>query len=305
MKKITLFIGIALLSTWARGQQVPQYTQYMYNMNTVNPAYAGSSEGLVLNFLTRTQWAGIEGAPKTLTLGIHSPVGKNVGLGFTIISDKIGPVNEQMVYGDFSYTLTLNNNHKLAFGLKGGFTFFNVNLSKLNLLESSDPAFLNNNINTILPNLGLGAYYYTDKFYAGVSIPNLLETFQFEKRGGQITSTAEIRHYFLTTGMVFDLTNNIKFKPSSMLKIVTGAPMSIDLPANFLFNERFELGVSHRFNESVSALFNVRASRSLRVGYSYDHTITNLGNFNSGSHEVFILFNFNSGRNRIWNPRFF
>ena len=215
MKKFILVVVVALLTVSTKAQQDPQYTQYMYNMNIINPAYAGSYEALSINFLGRTQWVGIDGAPRTLTMGINSPVGKNVGLGLSVILDEIGPVQEQNVYGDFSYTLKVGENAKLALGLKTGFTFFNICLPCLNPVNENDQAFVNENANKIMPNFGAGAFYYTDKFYAGLSIPNLLETFHFEKDGGQISTASERKHLFFTSAAFtikdgFNFTSSVK-----------------------------------------------------------------------------------------------
>lgn len=305
IKRITVIVAIVLFTVSVKAQQDPQYTQYMYNMNIINPAYAGSYDALSLNFLGRTQWVGIEGAPRTLTLGAHAPVGKNVGLGLSLVVDKLGPVEEQNLYGDFSYTLKMGNDAKLALGLKTGVTLFNANLSQLQTTDPNDVAFINNNINKALPNFGVGAFYYTDKFYAGLAIPNLLETFHFEKKGGQVTRASDRKHVFLTTGYVFNLSGDLKLKPSVMVKAAEGAPLSIDFSGNVLLSEQLEFGLSYRLDESVSALINVRARKNLRVGYAYDYTLTNLGDFNSGSHEIFLLFNFDFERNRITSPRFF
>ena len=305
MKKIIVIIAVILFTVSAKAQQDPQYTQYMYNMNIINPAYAGSYDALSLNFLARTQWVGIDGAPRTLTMGANSPIGKNVGLGVSVIVDELGPVREQNLYGDFSYTLDVSENGKLALGIKAGFTFFNICLPCINTTNPNDLAFINNNTNKVLPNIGAGAFYYTDKFYAGVSIPNLLETFQFEKNGGQVTKATERKHFFLTSGYVFDINEDVKLKPSTMIKAATGAPLSIDFSGNVLLYDKLEFGLSYRLTESVSALVNVRTSRSLRIGYSYDHTLTNLGTFNSGTHEIFLLFNFDFEKDRIVSPRFF
>ncbi|WP_298782175.1 type IX secretion system membrane protein PorP/SprF [uncultured Polaribacter sp.] len=305
MKKLIIIIAVILFTVSAKAQQDPQYTQYVYNMNIINPAYAGSYDALSLNFLARSQWVGIEGAPRTLTFGANTPIGNNVGVGLSVILDEIGPVEEQNVYGDFSYTIRVNEKAKLALGIKAGFTFFNICLPCINTTDPNDLAFINQNANKILPNIGAGAFYYTEKFYAGLSIPNLLETFQFEKNGGQITKATETKHYFFTSGYVFDLSDDVKLKPSTMVKAADGAPLSIDFSGNILLYDKFEFGLSYRLSESVSALVNLRASKSLRVGYSYDHTLTALGDYNSGSHEVFLLFNFDFERNKIASPRFF
>ncbi len=305
IKKHIVLIVVLLLAFSAKAQQDPQYTQYMYNMNIINPAYAGSLESLNLNFLARTQWVGIAEAPKTLTLGLHSPVGKNVGLGLSVISDKTGPVEEQNMYADFSYTIKVNENAKLALGLKAGYTFYNLCLSCLTTVKAGDAAFTDKDANSAFPNFGVGAFYYTNTFYLGASIPNLLKTYHFNENNGSSSRALEVNHVFLNSGYVFNLTNDIKLKPSIMVKAVKGAPLSMDFSGNILLYNKLEGGLSYRLDESVSAMVNVRVKKNLRIGYAYDHTLTNLSQFNSGSHEVILLFNFNSKSRRIRSPRFF
>ena len=305
MKKEILLLIIVFFTISVKAQQDPQYTQYMYNMSIINPAYAGSYNALTLNFLGRWQQAGNGGASRTLSMAMSAPVGKNVGLGLSIVTDEIGPVEEQNVFGDFSYTLQISEKGYLALGLKAGFTFFNICLPCLNIVNENDAAFTNQNVNKVKPNFGIGTFYYTDKFYVGVSIPNFLQTLHFLDKGDQERSASEIKHFFLSSGYVFNVSNDIKLKPSIMLKASEGAPISIDFSGNVLLYDKFELGLSYRLNQSISALINVRASNRLRVGYAYDYIVTNLGNFKSGSHEVFVLFNFDFKKLKIRSPRFF
>ena len=305
MKKEILLLIIVFFTISVKAQQDPQYTQYMYNMSIINPAYAGSYNALTLNFLGRWQQAGNGGASRTLSMAMSAPVGKNVGLGLSIVTDEIGPVEEQNVFGDFSYTLQISEKGYLALGLKAGFTFFNICLPCLNIVNENDAAFTNQNVNKVKPNFGVGTFYYTDKFYVGVSIPNFLQTLHFLDKGDQERSASEIKHFFLSSGYVFNVSNDIKLKPSIMLKASEGAPISIDFSGNVLLYDKFELGLSYRLNQSISALINVRASNRLRVGYAYDYIVTNLGNFKSGSHEVFVLFNFDFKKLKIRSPRFF
>ncbi len=305
MKKVTLFLAliIVLLSINSYAQQDPQYTQYMYNMNVLNPAYAGSKGTLSIGILGRTQWVGIDGAPKTFTLSTHAPFGEKVGLGLSAIVDKIGPIKEQNVFADFSYTINTSEQGKLAFGLKAGFTFHNLDELTLTTIDPNDPSILNFD-NRTFPNFGAGAFYYTDKFYVGLSLPNVLETKHFE-RGNGLTKASEKVHYFLTSGYVFDVSESLKFKPSIMAKGAPGAPLSIDLSANFLLSERFELGASYRLDDSISGLIGFAITRDFRLGYAYDYTTTNLGDFNSGSHEVFLLWDIDLSRDNVVSPRFF
>jgi type IX secretion system PorP/SprF family membrane protein len=293
---ISAFIGLQMFA-----QQDPHYTQYMYNMNLLNPAYAGSNESLSLGFLGRTQWVGLDGAPKTATLTVHSPVGKNVGLGFSVMADEIGPVKETNLYADVSYTLQTSNIGKFAFGIKAGVTLQDLGLATIATV-APDVNFTDN-LNKSYPNVGVGVFYYTDKFYAGASIPNMIESNHFEKQGGIISKASEKMHYFITSGYVLKLSESFKFKPSFLTKVVTGSPISLDLSANFLYNDKLELGVSYRIDDSLSGLVNFAVNNNLRIGYAYDYTTSNLGDYNSGTHEVILLYDFKLLKFK--SPRFF
>ena len=310
MKKIILVIALLLscLTVEMRAQQDPQYTQYMYNMNIVNPAYAGSRGTLSIGLLGRTQWVGISDAPKTATLSIHAPVGKNLAAGFSAIADSYGPVNEQNNYADLPYTITTSEEGRFAFGLKGGITLFDVGLLSDIIPPQTVPGvdrLFQDDINEIFPNFGAGVYYYTDKFYAGLSAPNLLETKHLEKQSGTITRASEKMHYFFTSGYVFDLSETLKLKPSFMAKAVSGAPLSLDVTANMLFNDRLELGLNYRLDDSIGGLVNFGVTPDLRIGYAYDYTTSNLGNFNSGTHEMFLLWDIDFSKKNLKSPRFF
>ena len=289
------------------GQQDPQYTQYMYNMNIVNPAYAGSRGTLSLGLLARSQWTNVNGGPKTMTFDAHAPVGKKVGMGISVIADEIGPAKEQNIYADFSYTITTSDQGRLAFGIKGGVTLLNVNLLDVVLPQTStgdDPLF-DENINDAFPNVGAGVYYYNDKWYAGFSVPNLLKSEHLDKENINTKASEEI-HYFLTTGYVFDLSSTLKFKPSILVKGVTGAPVSFDVNANFLMYDRFEVGASYRWEDAVSILFNFGVTRSFRIGYAYDYTISEFSNSNTGgSHELMLLYDISFSKKNLKSPRFF
>ena len=301
MKKFKLLIGIfVLISSISTvfAQQDPQYTQYMYSMNILNPAYAGSRGVTSIGLLGRTQWVGVDGAPQTATLSINGPVGKNVGLGFSVIHDEIGPVKEDNLYADFSYTLNFSGEDKFAFGIKAGATFLNV---REFTTVDQDP--LNVPVSLVAPNFGVGVMYYNDRFYAGLSVPNFIESRYLDTKNGISSSASEKTHYFLTSGYVFDLDENLKLKPSTMLKAAPGAPLSVDLSLNLLIQEKVELGLSHRLDDSISAMVGFNISQDLRIGYAYDYTTSNFGEFNSGSHEIMILFDLN--KKKIKSPRFF
>jgi len=310
MKKLYLVALVALAFFGdLHAQQDPHYTQYMYNMSVMNPAYAGSKENLSMGLLYRKQWVEIEDAPTTGTFFGHSAVGKNVGLGLSVISDKIGPVEENNVYGDFSYTINLGGDHKLAFGVKLGLTFHNVGLfSDINytLPQQNDPAFSRDITNTYF-NFGSGFFYYTNKYYLGLSVPNMLKSthFDVQRSAEELQFGTETSHYFLTGGYVFDINQSVKFKPFFMLKSAFSAPTSLDVSTNFLFNEKFEVGATYRLEDSFGAMVNYAINPSLRIGYAYDHIVSDLNVTTPSSHEIILLYDLNFPKKVSSSPRFF
>ena len=306
MNKIYLAVLIAVVTLFeANAQQDPHYTQYMYNMNVINPAYAGSKENLSFGLLYRKQWVDIQDAPSTFTFSGHSPAGKNVGLGLSVIADEIGPVKEQNVYGDFSYTLNLGGEHKLALGIKAGATFQKIGLfSEIapTLPQQGDLGFSEDTSN-IFFNIGTGIFYYTNKYYVALSVPNMMKANYLDFNG--VKYGTETQHYFLTGGYVFDLTPNLKFKPFAMLKSSFNSPSSLDMSANFLFSERFEIGGTYRVDDSFGAMVNFAITPSLRIGYAYDSIISELKTTAPSSHEVILLFDLNFPKKVSRSPRFF
>jgi len=302
MKKISI-IAILLLALQMHGQQDPQYTQYMYNMNVINPAYAGSRENLSFGLLYRNQWTGIDGGPETGTLFVHSPVGNSMGLGLSLISDQIGPVRETNVYADVSYTLKFAGEHRLAFGVKAGATFHDIGLfSDVDVIDPGDP-FFSEDINRTTPNIGAGLFYYTNKYYLALSVPNLLSSVHLDADGFNIGS--ETQHYFFTGGYVFDLSPNTQLKPSFLVKSAFDAPTSFDLNVNARFFNKFEIGASYRLDDSFSGLVNFSISPAVRVGYAYDAISSDIRAFAPASHEVFLLFDLNFPKRVSRSPRYF
>ena len=311
MKKILLFVPFFFLLASVSAQQDPQYTQYMYNMSVVNPAYSTGTESILnLGTLYRTQWVGAVGAPKTLTFFGHMPVNKKVELGLSLISDDIGDgaKKENNFFVDFAYVLQFENKHKLSLGLKAGFSSLQTNFNGFQF-ESGDTStdlLFSENINVFKPNIGMGAFYFTNKYYIGLSVPNLLSSKYIEERNGINAFGSENPHCFFTGGYVFNLNPAFKLKPAFMSKFVKGAPATFDLTANVLYNNKLEFGVAYRLDDSVSGLVNINVTPDIRVGYAYDYTLSNLGQFNSGSHEIFLLFDLDlMGKSRDKSPRFF
>ncbi|MEX0313907.1 MAG: type IX secretion system membrane protein PorP/SprF [Allomuricauda sp.] len=295
----------------AKGQQDAQYTQYMYNTQVINPAYAGSRETLSFGLLGRTQWVGFEGSPQTFTFTANAPFGlyNSMGLGLSIVHDQIGPAVETNVTIDYSYTIDVSKTGRLSFGLKGGVDLLDVNFTKLSLANPNDPNFQNNVDQKLQPQAGAGLYFTNDRFYAGVSVPNFLNTKHFDESSLEDSDTASIAverlHYFMILGHVFDLKRDIKFKPAALVKTVSGSPVQLDLSANFMFNEKFVLGVSYRWDASISAMTGFQVSRSFFAGVAYDYQSTNIEAYSDGSYEVFLRFDIFNRSDKILIPRFF
>lgn len=300
------FIRLALLlavflSVKMQAQQDPQYTQYMFNTMSVNPAYAGSKDHSVFNFLARKQWIKIEGAPQTQTFSYDTQIKHSgVGIGLNAINDEVGPAQETYVDANLSYALQVNDYSFLALGLKLGTRVLNIDWSKGKHREQDD-VFEENIVNKFMPTLGIGAYYYTDQYYIGASISNVLETKHYNANKEYVAT--EESHLFLIAGYVFDLNRELKFKPTVLAKGAMNTPLSVDVSANFLYQEKFSGGVSYRWNDSVSAMLGFQVTENLNIGYAYDLTTSNFRNYNSGSHELMLRYEILNGAMR--SPRFF
>lgn len=311
MKKNILFILFLLYILPASAQQDPEYTHYMYNMSVVNPAYATGTPAM-MNFggMYRTQWVGAVGAPKTFSFFGHSAISEKVEVGLSLQSDDIGDgaKKETNLNADFAYVLKLGGQNRLSFGLKAGFSTMQTNFNGF-VLQSGDAATdmaFAQNINSTKPNIGVGAYYFRDNLYVGLSAPNLLKSKFIEEKSGVNAFGEEAIHTFLTAGYVLQVTDMWKVKPAFMSKFVKGAPITFDFTANVLYNDKFEFGAAYRVGDSMSFLANINVTPTLRVGYAYDYTLTNLGQFNSGTHEIMLLFDLDLlGKGFDKSPRFF
>ncbi|MDH7447835.1 PorP/SprF family type IX secretion system membrane protein [Aquimarina sp. 2201CG14-23] len=315
MKK-TYLLSIILFSVSMLGiyaQQDAQYTQYMYNTISVNPAYAGSRNAISITGLYRNQWIGIDGAPVTQTLNIHSPIGasEKVGLGLSLVNDKIGPTQETYIDIDFSYTINTSDDGKLSFGVKAGGHLLDVDFNRLNQYATSDILLDTNIDNKFSPNVGIGAYYYTSKFYAGISAPNLLKTKHFNESSNDNTASSflavERINYYMILGYVFDINEYLKLKPAVLSKVVSGSPLQVDVSANFLLYDKLTLGLAYRWSAALSGLVGFQVSDSMMLGFAYDWETTALGNteFNSGSYEFFLRYEIFKKKERVLYPRFF
>lgn len=299
---LAIFVSMFFSVSTSQAQQDSQYTQYMYNTVSVNPAYAGSRGSLSLMGVYRNQWVGVDGAPETMNFTLHSPIGvRGVGLGLGFVSDKIGPSDESMVTADFSYTLQLQGDLRLAFGLKGGVSIFNLDPSKLNIYNPHDYNLRRENHSS--PVIGTGLYLYTPKWYVGLSSPNILQTEHYDEV--QISTATEKTHMYLIGGYVFDLNPNLKLKPAFMAKAVVGAPLALDISANALMYDTVTFGLGYRLDAAVSAMAGFQISDNIMLGYAYDYDTTEFGDYNSGSHEIFLRFELGTRLRAKVNPRFF
>jgi type IX secretion system PorP/SprF family membrane protein len=307
MKTRIIGLVLMLLSVATYAQQDAQFTQYMYNTIIVNPAYAGSRQSMNIFALHRTQWVGLDGAPVTNSFSINTPINKsNIGIGLSVVNDKIGPSVENNIAADFSYTITASEKYKMSFGLKASANLLNIDFTKLDY--AGGPIFEENVDNKFSPNIGVGFYLHSDISYIGISAPNLIETEHFDKGATSSASShvaTEKINYYLIAGYVFELSPSVKLKPALLSKFVQGAPLQVDLSANFLMNEKFVAGLAYRWSAAMSAMVGFQASDSWFIGYSYDFDTTALANYNSGSHEIFLRYELFKSYDKITSPRFF
>ena len=311
MKIFNILLVIALTSGCLsmHAQQLPAYTHYMNNMLVVNPAYAGSRDALTITALHRSQWVGFEGAPVTQTLTAHAPLNnEHIGVGLSVMNDKIGPTNHTSAFAYYSYMMRLTPKSKLALGLSAGANIFQANYDELNLDMPVDPTFQDNFKNYMTPNFGLGVYYSRERFYAGISIPYLVENnYSTLRRENQTTSLGyEQIHYYFIAGSMLRLTESFDFKPTTLIKVTSAAPIQADLTASFVFMKKFLLGGMWRTGDAIGALVGVNITEQLHIGYSYDSSYGLKTPYNYGSHEILLRYDFIfSNKRQIHSSRYF
>ena len=302
MKTKLFSFALVLTSMFNFAQQDAQFTQYMYNTININPAYAGSRGALSILALHRTQWVGLDGAPVTTTISMNTPFNEsNLGLGLSIVNDKIGPTQENTISADISYSIPTSETFKLSFGMKATANLFSLDVNKLNPVDN-DPSLHDFN-NKFTPNIGAGIYLHSDKAYVGFSVPNFIETDRYNDN--EVAIFKEKINYYLIGGYVFDITSDIQFKPAGLLKIVQGAPLQADISGNFMFMEKLTVGIAYRWSAAMSGMVGFQISEGLHIGYGYDLETTHLDKYNSGSHEIFLRYELFKNNTRMTTPRFF
>jgi type IX secretion system PorP/SprF family membrane protein len=301
-----LLFAMMMIVREACAQQNPLFTQYMFNGLVINPAYSGSHESMTTTFALRSQWTGLNGAPQTQVASAHSPLKlSRSAAGVVFVHDEVSVVNQYMAYGTYAYRIPLSKNAKLAVGGQAGITYYQANLSELNILTSNgqpDPNFYQNE-SRLLPNLGIGMYYYSKKSYLGLSLPTLINN-RWNNQDAY-TQARKKRHYFLSAGHVFPLGAGLKFKPNVLLKWEEGGPFQYDLNANFLIHEAVWIGVSYRMEDSVDGLLELNINKQLSLGYSYGYPISSLAAVQTGTHEVVLNYRINRNKNIVFSPRYF
>jgi type IX secretion system PorP/SprF family membrane protein len=303
MKKYSLIVILVFMSVFVNAQQDPHFTQYFDNALFVNPAYAGSKGVMNITGLHREQWVGFEGRPRSTTFSIHSPLTyESVGLGFTLVNDQIGPIQQTMFYGDFSYSIRFRQkDHKLSFGLKAGVNMINISSNDLATTDPSDPKLLNNVRNQINPNFGLGIYYHTPKFFVGLSSPKILEN----SYDGLSKTNVERRHYFGIIGGVIKLSNTWKLRPSAQIKVTMGAPIGIDLSTAGIYREKFWMGAMYRVNAAFGAFVQYQITPQFKLGIASDFGTQQIRNYNYGTFEMLASYDFVFKKQGIRSPRYF
>lgn len=307
MKRIISIIVLLIAGfEYSNAQQLPQFTQYMYNTIAINPAYAGSRDALSIVGLNRNQWAGFNGGPETQTLSIHSPLrNEKIGLGLSLINDKTGYEQMTYMYADFSYTIQANDEVNVSFGLKAGVTTYKLSSDLYNEVYTGSDPFFDDRLDRLNPNFGAGVLVHSDRWYFGLSTPKIIN---HDLNNKTEFKALERVHYYALGGYVFDLSENLKFKPSFMVKYTDGVPLSTDLTANFLFNERFWLGGSYRMNgkqEDIGALVDFQVTDQFRIGYTYEIPTGEIRPYTSGSHEILLMYEFKFMKNKQKSPRYF
>ncbi len=305
MKKLFTVLMI-LTATSLFAQQDPIYSQYMFNKLAVNPGYAGSRELLTADILYRNQWVNIDGAPKTISASLHSPLNNpHLALGAYVYNDRIGPLNYTGALATFAYRVIFPKS-KLSFGLQAGFKNNGIVISDLKSYDDQDPMMYSNIEKKVTPDANFGVYYYSERFYAGLSTLHLFQNQSMMVRdsAGNKQFTKLVSHFYGMTGAAFPLGDKVVFRPSLLAKFVQNAPPQVDVNASFLFVNTLWLGVSYRTEKAISFITEVNIAQNLRIGYSYDIWLNELKSYNKGSHEIRLSYDFNIG-NRILSPRYF
>ena len=302
-----LFFLFTLLSMKSNAQFDQMFTQYMNNEMFINPAYTGTRESFAATLAYRNQWVGFEGAPKTQTFSMHTPVGENWGAGLSMLNEKIGITRQLRISGNYAYQIKLNRKEKLSFGIHGGIVNLKENFNELVLRDQNDLIFPNSAANVYAPNAGFGIYYYSKRYFIGFSIPRMIKNTIYGDQNINVKNSTSPKnwHFYLTAAYVKNVNADFKFKPSIMIKEVYGAPIQAEISLQGIVKDFWWIGLAYRTGDALSAITGFHISPQLRVFYSYDYSLSSLNSYNSGSHEITIGYDFVHKKAKIVSPRLF
>lgn len=310
MKKLIFLLLFVSGLNSLKAQQDILVSQYMFNHLLLNPGYAGSKEYIMATLLYRKQWMDWKGAPESQVASLHGPLGlSKLGWGALISHDKIGVTDRTDAYLNASYQMTVSAKLKLGVGLRGGGGYYSFKNSDLIYWDENDPAFQGDRVSRFLPNIGAGAYLYSEKFYAGLSVPTIIsydptKSLSIDLNNGVLVPH-QVRHYFATTGYAFIASPDFVIKPSVLVKYVQNAPIETDFNLNFLLGKLFWVGGSYRTGDSFIALLELELGKQWRIGYSYDFTFSDVRDYSNGSHEFMLGYDFGYDMLKVKTPRYF
>jgi len=301
-----LLTGGILVSAASMAQQQPMYSQYMFNMLNINPAYAGSRGVMTATALYRNQWVGIPGAPRTSSFSFDMPLNeKKIGIGFQLYDDRLGIERTTGINAFYAFRFQISGSGTLSLGLQAGLLNYQANYTEVSTFQPNDPSFAAN-VSGLLPSAAAGVYYNSDKFYIGFSTPALLKTQISYNNAAQIASvTSQDLHLYLASGFVMNLNQDLALKPSVLLKAVSGAPLEVDVNANLWIQNKLSIGASYRTGDAVVGMVELQLNQQLRFGYAYDKTFSDLGTLNTGTHELMLRMEFGSSGGKVSSPRYF
>jgi type IX secretion system PorP/SprF family membrane protein len=306
MKKIIIKTLLVLAAINTQAQQDPLISQYMFNGLFINPAYAGSHEFYSATLTFRKQWVNFDGAPMTSIASVDGPIGgKNMGLGLIVMNDQIGVTRQNKVVANYSYHLKIGDKGKLALGISAGASQYSARTSSLTVWDENDIMFTSDQSSGLIPRFGFGAYYFKEKWFAGLSIPTLMAYVPNNRFSMNVNETFLKRHYILNGGLVMPVNEKVKVKPSILFKYLPNAPLQVDLNFSVLINDAIWLGTSFRSGDAVVAIVEYQANNKFRVAYAYDITFSGIRKYSAGSHELLIGFDFGKSVPKIRTPRYF
>ena len=300
-KRLVLVLALISIS-YINAQREPQYTQYINNTLTYNPAYISTQEEITITALGRSQWAGFEGAPKTLSFSAILPSLKRFGTGLNIIHEEIGATKQTSISANLAYEIQVNKSIYTSFGISAGGSFLNINYNDGNQLHANDPLLVNTNY--FDPNLGFGIMTYADNWYAGLSVPNFLKSKYYSEKKSSLIASENLQ-YFILGGYIFNINDHLKFKPAVLARVSKNLPLVIDYSANVLINKKVTVGISYRSSEIVTGIFGIQLTDIFYLGYSYDRTFSNLNRYNKGSSEILLKITIPRKIKTIQSPRFY